>query len=213
MSKKITPRQKEILEFIQNFKELNGYPPTLREIGKSFNISSTFGVKRHLDALVKKGYLNVESNASRGISVISDQNASFSNSLNNNAKEIPIVGRVAAGIPITSYENLEGTVSIDSSFFKRDSEVNFALRVKGDSMIEEGIFEGDLLIVSPQQTANNYDIIVAMVDDEATVKTYINKNNNITLLPANKNYSPIVIKSKQNFSIIGIVKGVMRWLN
>lgn len=210
MSKNITDRQQEILDFIQNFKELNGYPPTLREIGKSFNISSTFGVKRHLDALVKKGYLNVESNASRGISIVGDQNSNFSN---NNSKEIPIVGRVAAGIPITSYENLEGTVSIDSSFFKRENEENFALKVKGDSMIEEGIFEGDLLVISPQKTANNYDIIVAMVDGEATVKTYINKNNAITLLPANKNYSPIVIESKQDFSIIGKVKGVLRWIN
>ncbi|PIW70081.1 MAG: transcriptional repressor LexA [Ignavibacteriales bacterium CG12_big_fil_rev_8_21_14_0_65_30_8] len=210
MSKNITDRQKEILDFIQNFKELNGYPPTLREIGKFFNISSTFGVKRHLDALVKKGYLNVESNASRGISIVRDQNT---NNSNNNSKEIPIVGRVAAGIPITSYENLEGTVSIDSSFFKREDEENFALKVKGDSMIEEGIFEGDLLVITPQKTANNYDIIVAMVDGEATVKTYINKNKTITLLPANKNYSPIVIESKQDFSIIGKVKGVLRWMN
>ena len=213
MNKILTDRQQDILGFIQNFKELNGYPPTLREIGKSFNISSTFGVKRHLDALVKKGFINIESNASRGISIVSEQNTNYPNYTNNNSKEIPIVGRVAAGVPITSYENLEGTVSIDSSFFKRENEENFALKVKGDSMIEEGIFEGDLLVITPQKTANNYDIIVAMVDGEATVKTYINKNKTITLLPANKNYSPIVIESKQDFSIIGKVKGVLRWMN
>ncbi|PJA98060.1 MAG: transcriptional repressor LexA [Ignavibacteriales bacterium CG_4_9_14_3_um_filter_30_11] len=213
MNKILTDRQQDILGFIQNFKELNGYPPTLREIGKSFNISSTFGVKRHLDALVKKGFINIESNASRGISIVSEQNTNYPNYTNNNSKEIPIVGRVAAGVPITSYENLEGTVSIDSSFFKRENEENFALKVKGDSMIDEGIFEGDLLVISSQQTANNHDIIVAMVDGEATVKTYINKNNTITLLPANKNYFPIVIESKQDFTIIGKVKGVLRWIN
>ena len=213
MNNILTDRQQDILDFIQNFKEVNGYPPTLREIGKSFNISSTFGVKRHLDALAKKGFINIESYASRGISIVSEQNSNFSNHTNNNSKEIPIVGRVAAGIPITSYENLEGTVSIDSSFFKKDNNNNFALRVKGNSMIEEGIFEGDLLVVAPQQTAENHDIIVAMVDGEATVKSYSKINNIIKLLPANKNYNPIEITPEQDFNIIGKVKGVLRWIN
>lgn len=213
MKKSLTERQRNILKFIQNFKESNGYPPTLREIGKNFEIASTFGVKRHIDALVKKGYLNVESNASRGISIIKEQESIHSPISLNNSKEIPIVGRVAAGTPITSYENLEGTVVIDSSFLKRGHEDSFALKVKGDSMIDAGIFENDLLLIAPQQTANNSDIIVAMVDGEITVKTFMKKNNKINLIPANKNYIPIVIKSEQDFSIIGKVKGVLRWLN
>jgi len=213
MKKSLTERQRNILKFIQNFKESNGYPPTLREIGKNFEIASTFGVKRHIDALVKKGYLNVESNASRGISIIKEQESIHSPISLNNSKEIPIVGRVAAGTPITSYENLEGTVVVDSSFLKRGHEDSFALKVKGDSMIDAGIFENDLLLIAPQQTANNSDIIVAMVDGEITVKTFMKKNNKINLIPANKNYIPIVIKSEQDFSIIGKVKGVLRWLN
>ncbi|MCH7827820.1 MAG: transcriptional repressor LexA, partial [Bacteroidetes bacterium] len=187
--------------------------PTLREMGKNFNIVSTFGVKRHIDALVKKGYINVESNTSRGISVLFDQNSLTTNRTLNNSKEIPIVGRVAAGIPITSYENLDGTIVIDSSFFKRDQEDSFALRVKGDSMIEAGIIENDLLLIIPQQTANNSDIIVALVDGEVTVKTFMKKDNKISLIPENKNYLPIEINSEQDFRIIGKVKGVLRWLN
>lgn len=213
MKKKLTERQQEILDFIQKFKELNGFPPTLREMGKNFDIASTFGVKRHIDALVKKGYISVESNTSRGISVLFEQNTLTSNSTLNNSKEIPVVGRVAAGIPITSYENLEGTVVIDSSFFKRDQENSFALRVKGDSMIEAGIFENDLLLITPQQTANNSDIIVVMVDGEVTVKTFMKKDNKVILIAENKNYIPIEINSEQDFSIIGKVKGVLRWLS
>ena len=213
MKKKLTERQQEILNFIQYFKEINGYPPTLREMGKNFNIVSTFGVKRHIDALVKKGYINVESNTSRGISVLFDQNSLTTNRTLNNSKEIPIVGRVAAGIPITSYENLDGTIVIDSSFFKRDQEDSYALRVKGDSMIEAGIIENDLLLIIPQQTANNSDIIVALVDGEVTVKTFMKKDNKISLIPENKNYLPIEINSEQDFRIIGKVKGVLRWLN
>lgn len=213
MKKALTERQQNIFDFIQRFKELNGYPPTLREIGKNFEITSTFGVKRHLDALVKKGYLNVESNASRGISIVNERKFINSHISSNNSKEIPIVGRVAAGIPITSYENLEGTVVIDSSFLKRDQEDSFALKVKGDSMIEAGIFENDLILIAPQQTANNSDIIVAMLDGEVTVKTFMKKENRISLIPANENYTPIEIKAEHNFSIIGKVKGVLRWLN
>lgn len=213
MKKNLTERQQEILDFILTFKELNGYPPTLREIGKNFNIASTFGVKRHMDALVKKGYLNIESNASRGISIISERQNTNSGSSSNNSKEIPIVGRVAAGIPITSYENLEGTIVIDNSFLKRGEENCFALKVKGDSMIEAGIFENDLLLISPQKTAVNSDIVVAMVDGEVTVKTFMKKDNIINLIPANKNFKTIEINNNQEFNIIGKVKGVLRWLN
>ncbi len=209
MKKNLTERQQNILDFIRKFQELNGYPPTLREIGKNFSIASTFGVKRHIDALVKKNHLIVESNTSRGISIVNKQNTPAL----NNSIEIPIIGQVAAGIPITSYENLEGTVVIDSSFLKRGREDSFALKVKGDSMIDEGIFENDLLLVTPQQNVNNSDIIVAMVNGEVTVKTYMKKEQKILLLPANKNYTPIEINSEQEFSIIGKVKGVLRWLN
>jgi repressor LexA len=217
MKNELTARQEEILNFIKQFREENGYPPTLREIGKKFEISSTFGVKRHLDALVKKGYLNIESNASRGISFQLDTVHNL-NSIpnlserNENFNKIPIVGRVAAGSPVLAIENIEGDVVIDPSFMKK-SENSFALRIKGDSMINAGIFEGDLVIVLPVKDAANGDIVVAMINDEATVKTYENKKNKIRLIPENEKYSPIEINDLSEFSIIGKVIGVLRWLN
>ncbi len=217
MKNKLTDRQEEILTFIKQFREENGYPPTLREIGKKFGISSTFGVKRHLDALVKKGYLNIESNASRGISFqkgveeIQDEKF-FRIQEDYGFYKIPVVGRVAAGIPILAEENIEGSVVIDSSFMKK-SEDCFALKVKGDSMINAGIFENDLVIISNKREIVNGDIVVALLEDEATVKTYEIKNKSIRLLPQNNNYQPIDIKDVENFKLIGKVIGIVRWLN
>ena len=215
MKSTLTDRQKDILSFIEQFRNENGYPPTLREIGKKFEISSTFGVKRHLDALVKKGYIAVESNASRGISYLRHE---FDNavekviSAENIFTKIPIVGRVAAGTPILAIENIEGSLVIDPSFLKKSGEY-FALKVRGDSMIEAGIFDGDFVVVSSRKEALNGEIIVAMVGDEVTVKSYENKSNKISLIPQNKNYSPIHIDGESNFSILGKVSGVIRLLN
>ncbi len=213
--KQLTDRQEEILNFIQQFLQENGYPPTLREIGKRFDISSTFGVKRHLDALTKKGYLNILSNASRGITITRDEFDSPTTLNINDANavyKIPIVGRVAAGSPITAEENIEGSIVIDPDFLKKDAD-SFALKVKGDSMIDAGIFEGDLVIISPKAITANGDIIVARIDDEVTVKIYENKNQQVRLIPQNKSYEPIIIKNKNEFSIVGKVTGVLRWLN
>lgn len=212
--KQLTDRQENILSFIQQFQQEYGYPPTLREIGKHFGISSTFGVKRHLDALVKKGYLNILGNASRGISINKEELFS-SEPINISEKEnnkIPIIGRVAAGSPILAEENIEGSVLVDQTFLKK-SDNCFALKVKGDSMIDAGIFEGDLVIISPQASANNGDIIVARISDEVTVKIYEFKNRVIKLIPQNKDYHPIVVENKEEFSIVGKVIGVLRWLN
>jgi repressor LexA len=216
MKKQLTERQQEILTFIEQFRDANGYPPTLREIGKKFQISSTFGVKRHLDALVKKEYLNVESNASRGISFLrNDEPETGYNSMveqNNEFNKIPIVGRVAAGSPILAIENIEGSVVIDPTLMKK-TENSFALRVKGDSMINAGIFENDLVIVTPRKEALNGEIVVAMLEDEVTVKTFENKNKKIRLIPANEKYQPIDISDNKEFAIVGKVVGVVRWLN
>ncbi len=215
MKNQLTDRQQEILSFISQFLEASGYPPTLREIGKKFGISSTFGVKRHLDALVKKGYLNVESNASRGISFVHSINSGRNNDysrIDELFRKIPVVGRVAAGSPILAIENIEGSVIIDNSFMKKSDEC-FALKVKGDSMINAGIFEGDLVIVSPNKETINGDTVVARLDDEVTVKTLEKKYNKIRLIPENENYKPIEIDDKKEFSIVGKVVGVIRWFN
>jgi repressor LexA len=208
---RLTDRQEEILKFINSCREINGFPPTIREIAKQFGMSSTFGVKKHLDALVKKGYLHIESNASRGISTIQNSLQSIIES-NNIFNRIPVVGRVAAGTPILAEQNIEGSLVIDPSFVKRNEEC-FALKVKGDSMIKAGIFEGDFVIVIPQAEAKNGDIVVALIDDEATVKTFESKNGEIRLIPENENYQPIEVKNQESFSLVGKVKGIVRYFN
>ena len=215
MKDKLTDRQEDILTFLKQFTLESGYPPTLREIGKHFQISSTFGVKRHLEALVKKGFINIESNASRGISLVRKTSEDFiDRSIRDDDAfvKIPVIGRVAAGIPINAVENLEGSLVVDPSFLKK-AEDAFALRVKGDSMINAGINDKDLVIVSPREQAKSGDIIVAMLNDEATVKKFEFLNNKIRLIAENNAYSPIEVKSEDDFKIIGKVKGVVRWLN
>ena len=211
MKNELTDRQKDILDFIQQFAEANGYPPTYREIGKHFNIVSTFGVKRHIDALAKKGFIMVTSKTSRTIAVVNDELNKFKNP-NDNAIGLPIIGRVAAGYPILAEENIEGRLMLDSSLIG-NKESCFGLRVQGDSMINAGIFEGDLVIVLPQSTANNGDIIIALLHDEATLKKYERRNNKIYLVPENEKYKPIEVDNNEEFSIIGKVIGVFRTYN
>lgn len=214
MKNQLTDRQKEILDFIQKFISDNGFPPTLREIASNFGLASTFGVKRHLDALKKKGYLKIESFASRAITLnkISNEFETENTAFNSKIISIPLVGRVAAGSPILSEENLEGTIAIDSNFFKNNKDC-FALKVTGDSMINAGIFEGDLVIVNPNEKVSQHDIVVARVDDEITVKNYEKKNDKIFLTPQNEKYQPIVVTERNNFSLVGKVIGVLRWFN
>jgi len=217
MKDQLTDRQEEILNFIKQFRSETGYPPTLREIGKKFDISSTFGVKRHLDALVKKGYLNIESNASRGISFQKDDDNDnklnlFQLEKDHGFRKIPVVGRVAAGSHILAEENIDGNIVIDSSFTKMADDC-FALKVKGDSMVNAGIFEGDVVVVSSKREPVNGDIVVALINDEATVKTYENKNGKIRLIPQNDLYQPIEILNNQEFKLAGKVVGVVRWFN
>jgi repressor LexA len=213
MKKELTERQEEILRYIEEFRDNTGYPPTLREIGKKFEISSTFGVKRHLDALVKKGYLTQESNTSRGLTLVKDKNEN--QALSGRLKpedavyNIPIIGRVAAGSPITAIENVEGSIMIDPALMRKSANC-FALKVKGDSMINAGIFDGDIVIVNPQAEALNFEIIVAIIQGEATVKRFEKKNNIVRLIPENPNYAPIIVTERDDFSVAGKVVGVIR---
>ncbi len=214
MKEKLTEKQNEILIFIKSFISENGFPPTLREIGRNFGISSTFGVKRHLEALKKKGYLNISSNVSRAIRITHSNDDQIERviSRSEDVHQIPVVGRVAAGSPILSEENIDGSISIDRSFI-RNAAGCFALKVQGDSMIDAGIFEGDLVIVSPQTFAQKGDIVVARLETEITVKIFDNTNKEVVLLPRNEKYSPIRINNNEDFSIIGKVVGVLRWYN
>jgi len=210
MKTNLTDRQQAILDFITEFVETNGYPPTYREIGANFGIASTFGVKRHIDALVKKGYLQIESNSSRSLSIIHNQ--TNEPTVNKNMVEIPVVGRVAAGFPILAVENIEDNVVIDKRFIKNKNNC-FGLRVRGDSMINAGIFEGDIVVVNQQNYANNNDIVVAMLGDEATLKRLVKINNRLCLMPENENYPLIEVHNRQDFSIIGRLVAVFRFYN
>ena len=209
--KELTDRQAEIYEYIKKYSKENHMPPTVREIGNHFEISSTNGVRSILAALIKKGYLNRAPRLSRGIEIV-DTDGSAAETAPSNTIEIPIVGRVAAGTPILAVQNLEGTVTIDRDFLACRSDV-FALRVKGDSMINAGIFDGDLIFARQQKSAERGEIIVAQVDNEATVKYYQPLADHIELRPANPKYRPIIVNKGKDFSIAGRVIGVMRKVN
>lgn len=207
MKNKLTDRQQQILNFIQDFLKDNGYPPTYREIGIQFDISSTFGVKRHIDALIKKGFLSSAEGSSRTLSIIDSAAA-----VKTTVVDIPVVGRVAAGFPILAEENIEGKLTLDQSLLGTKNDC-FALKVRGDSMINAGIFEGDVVVIYPKKEVANGDIVVALIDSEATMKRYQRDGNRIYLIPENDMYQPIIVENKEDFSIVGKVIGVFRWYN
>ena len=210
--KDLTERQQAVLDYILRFQKEAGYPPTHREIGNRFGITSTFGVKRHLVALEKKGYLNVDSATSRGLKVLHKGGNEKTIHKDVRSREISVIGRVAAGSPIQAIENIERTLMVDAAFLKKDGEY-FGLKVKGDSMINVGICEGDIVIVHHTEQFSSHDIVVTLIDGEATVKRLEKRPNSIRLISENEKYQPIDLTGNENFSIIGKVVGVYRWLN
>jgi repressor LexA len=212
MKNEITDRQQAILDFIQEFVNEKGFPPSFREIGKQFNIASTFGVKRHIDALVKKGFISNESKTSRTLKIINEV-LNKSKEVYDNIVSIPIIGRVAAGYPILAEENIEGNFLVDTNCLSNKTSECFGLKVRGDSMINAGILEGDLVIVSPQKDALNGDIVVALLQDEATMKRFVARDGRIYLMPENEKYKPIEVENREDFSIIGKVVGIFRTYN
>lgn len=212
MSKELTDRQKEIFDFICSFREENHYAPSYREIAENFGMQSVFGVKRHLDALIKKGYLQKADKLGRTMKPVSREfeEEAASDVAPEGTIRVPIVGRVAAGMPIAREENIEGNIVIDTGRVKNRHDC-FALTVKGESMVNAGIFDGDLVVVIPQQDAKNDDIVVAVVDGEVTVKRYLKVGGKILLLPANERFAPIEVVPDENYAMIGKVVAVLRW--
>jgi repressor LexA len=196
----LNERARAILAFIQRFARERGFPPTIREIGEEFDISSTNGVRYYLNLLERGGYVKRSGKISRGIGIVTMAPPPIAG--------IPILGRVAAGQPILAEESFEGT--LDTSQLFGDPKGMFALRVRGDSMIEAGIFEGDYVIVRHQPRAEPGEMIVALIGDEATVKHYHPRGDRVELRPANQEYEPIVIDKGEAFQILGIVRGVIR---
>ncbi|MCM3629982.1 transcriptional repressor LexA [Paenibacillus glycanilyticus] len=201
---KISNRQQSILEFIKNEVRDKGYPPSVREIGEAVGLASSSTVHGHLDRLEKKGLIRRDPTKPRAIEIL-DQDG-VDGIILPAVAQVPIVGKVTAGMPITATENIEEYFPI-SAHFVGDDEV-FILNVIGDSMIEAGIHNGDLVIVRQQQTANNGDIVVAMTeDDEATVKTFYKEKDHIRLQPENSTMEPIRLN---NVTILGKVVGLFR---
>lgn len=204
----LTKRQHKIFDFILSSIDRFGYPPSIPEIQKEFSFKSPNAVSDHLEALKRKGYISRRAHKSRGIEIKVYTTAKENG--NGNVAEIPVVGRVAAGSPILAQENIESTINIDKHLV-RNSEGVFALKVKGDSMINAGILDGDYVIVNQQQTADQGDIVVALIEDEATLKRFYKEKNKIRLQPENDTMDPIVVDPKENeVRVIGKIKGVMR---
>lgn len=194
----LTRRQEEILRFIHWHTEQLGYPPTLREIAKKMGIRGISAVHKHIDALVRKGHL-LRRKGARALDMESVLPPMI---------PVPVLGRVAAGIPILSEENRLDTVSIDPSWIP--SGPIFLLRVKGDSMKQAAILDGDYVLVRAKDTAENEEIVVAEIDGETTVKRLRRKNGDIILVPENPDYDEIPISENRAFRIVGTVAGVFR---
>ena len=218
----LTARQRQVFEFIESKIQEWGYPPTIREIGEHLGIKSTNGVADHLKALKRKGYLQQRGHKSR--TLIPTEPAMSQSQANNvvpmippnsgSTISIPLLGRVAAGEPILAEEHAEGSVVVDSLLVGGNKKV-FALKVVGESMIEDGIFDGDYIFVQKRSHAQPGEIVVVVIDNEATVKRYYPEGDRIRLQPANSAMEPIYV-NKADFrevQIMGLVVGVYRNMN
>jgi repressor LexA len=217
----LTERQQRVLSFIEAQIKKHGYPPTIREIGRHLGIKSTNGVNDHLNALERKGFIKRQDHKSRTLSVVKDEPArkvrdleSIGHAVNDDLVDVPLLGKVAAGAPILAEESAEDTVRVSSFFLGRGpkQEKVFALRVVGESMIEDGIFDGDFLFVKKQSTARSGEIVVAMIEGEATVKRFFPEGDRIRFQPGNAKMDPIFVEKRQfrQTDILGIVVGVYR---
>lgn len=213
----LTERQKEILHLILKETETHGFPPTIREIGHEMGIRSTNGVNDHLKALERKGYLVRGEQQSR--SLVPTKRARLVLGLgarkDSGTIEVPLLGKVAAGAPLLATENVEDSVRIDSFLIGGSGKEVFALRVKGDSMIEDGIFDGDYLFVQKTATASPGEIVVALIEDEATVKRFYPEQGRVRFQPANASMQPIYVNGAdfRSTMILGTVAGIYRKLN
>lgn len=198
--KELTDKQREIFTFIKDSIMDTGFPPTVREIGDRFEITVK-GAYDHIKAVEKKGYIKCSQNKSRAIEILDESDQIISPNMIN----IPLLGNIAAGSPILAQENIEEYLSFPKHNFRDGSY--FALHVRGDSMIDEGIFNGDVVIIKKQETANNNDIVAALLDGEATLKRFKKLKNTVQLIPANPAYSVI---ETTDVVILGVLAGLFR---
>ncbi len=200
---KITPKQTEVLEFIKEEILKRGYPPTVRDICEAVNLKSTSSVHAHLESLEKNGYIRRDPTKPRAIEILDDDFSLTRREVVN----VPLVGRVAAGEPLLAQQNIENYFPMPVEMMPNASV--FMLKVKGESMINVGIFDGDMILVQQQATANNGEMVVALIDDSATVKTFYKEKDYIRLQPENDNMDPIIVK---DCIIMGKVIGLLRMM-
>ena len=186
MGKGLTKRQREILGYVMDSMQERGYPPSVREIGAALGLTSSSTVHSHLAALEKKGFIHRDPSKPRAIEILKDGASQPPKRVVN----VPILGRIAAGQPIFAEENIEDVFPLPRDFVREDAA--FILRVRGDSMIDAGIHDGDYLVIRQQATANNGEIVAAMIGDEATVKRFYRERDHIRLQPENSAMSPII---------------------
>jgi repressor LexA len=196
VTKGLTKRQAEVLEFINRYLEEHGYPPTVREVAAHFGFRSPRAAHDHMKALQKKGYLRVRAGRPRAVEVVRPRSG------------IPVLGRIAAGLPILAVEEAEEVLGLDPGFF--GSGRFFALRVRGDSMIEEHIQDGDLVILRAQDWARPGEIVAVLLEDEVTLKRYVPRRDVVELHPANPRLEPIVVTPDQAPRILGVMRGLVR---
>lgn len=198
---KITAKQREILEYIKNEILNKGYPPAVREICEAVHLKSTSSVHAHLESLEKNGYIRRDPTKPRAIEIM-DENFNLTR---REVVNVPVIGRVAAGQPVLAVENIESYFPIPAEMMPNHE--SFMLTVKGDSMINAGIFDGDKVLVQKQPSAENGEIVVALIDDSATVKTFYQEADHIRLQPENDVFEPIIVSE---CTILGKVFGVFR---
>lgn len=203
MAKGLTARQEAILNFLVEYVQDIGYPPSIREIGEKFKIGSLRGVTVHLEALEKKGYIE-RSNTPRSIRIVHPAYQT-----GNNAVMLPLVGQIAAGSPILAEQNVEDLVPVPSEMVRNIAGA-YVLRVRGDSMSGEGINPRDLVVVKPQQTANHGDLVAVLIGDEATIKRIHYERGGIRLMPSNPAYDPIELSKDDNPKVLGRIIGLLR---
>ena len=198
---KITPKQQQVLDFIKDSIVKKGYPPTVRDICVAVNLSSTSSVHAHLATLEKNGFIRRDPTKPRAIEILDD---SF-NVMRQEMTSIPVIGTVAAGLPILAQQNIDGYFPLPVEYVPNAE--TFVLKVKGESMINVGIYDGDSIFVECCNTARNGDIVVALIDDSSTVKTFYKENGHVRLQPENDSMEPIIVPDCQ---ILGKVFGVFR---
>jgi repressor LexA len=203
----LTPRQTKILLAIKEAMETNGYPPSMREIGEAAGLSSPSSVKYQLEALEAKGWIRRDPSRGRALEVLTPGDERFEDIKPERTHNVPLVGRIAAGCPILAEQNVEEVFPLPASLVGEGDL--FMLKVVGDSMIDAAICDGDFVVIRSQKDANKGEIVAAMIDGEATVKTFSKKSGQIWLLPANDSYQPI---DGNQAEILGVVTAVLRSL-